>query len=535
MSYAIPVIGVLSSFILYSIFRLFSYRPPPNFPPGPPKLPFLGNLHQLPLQRLYLKIAELGRKYSSHGLMGLQLGPKTHVVVINSWKTARDLLDRRGAIYSSRPDMLAATMVQPPPGDYHFALLKYGSKWRKERKTAMSFLNENQLEKRQPITEAESTQLMYELLVAPERFHEHVTRYHGAVLLASVFGTRAKELADNTVIKRFFDTQDDWADIIAPGFVPPYDIFPVLEYVLECVPEFLSPWHGWKQKVQAVGQNQHALYRELAAGVREKIAQGRSRECFMQNLLDGQEKDGYSDIDIEYFGGVLMEGGSDTARNVFETFLLAMAAHPSLLEKAQEEVDEFFGSDKMPVEAHNAKLPYLTACLLETLRWRPSFPSGIPHATTEDDIYEGFFIPANTTVILDIWGIHHDADEFENPEVFDPARFLGNLSGSKTSFDESSMTALGRQVWTFGAGRRVCPGQDMAMRSLLLTTAKLVWCFDIEAVSLHEIDTSIDAFHGDMLMRPKPFQARFRVRGEHRRRIIESEWEKADAYLKAFE
>lgn len=206
---------------------------------------------------------------------------------------------------------------------------------------------------------------MYELLVAPERFHEHVTRYHGAVLLASVFGTRAKELADNTVIKRFFDTQDDWADIIAPGFVPPYDIFPVLEYVLECVPEFLSPWHGWKQKVQAVGQNQHALYRELAAGVREKIAQGRSRECFMQNLLDGQEKDGYSDIDIEYFGGVLMEGGSDTARNVFETFLLAMAAHPSLLEKAQEEVDEFFGSDKMPVEAHNAKLPYLTACLLE--------------------------------------------------------------------------------------------------------------------------------------------------------------------------
>lgn len=84
----------------------------------------------------------------------------------------------------------------------------------------------------------------------------------------------------------------------------------------------------------------------------------------------------------------------------------------------------------------------------QTLRWRPSFPSGIPHATTEDDIYEGFFIPANTTVILDIWGIHHDADEFENPEVFDPARFLGNLSGSKTSFDESSMTALGRQVWT---------------------------------------------------------------------------------------
>ncbi|KAI0184172.1 cytochrome P450 [Xylaria flabelliformis] len=532
MAYITLVLGLLFSFILvYGCFRLFSYRRPSNFPPGPPTLPFLGNLHQLPLERLYLKIAELGRKYSSHGLMGLQLGPNTHIVVISSWKTARDLLDRRGAIYSSRPPILAASMVLPPPGDCHLALLQYGPKWRKERKTAMDFLNESELEKRSLINEAEAAQLMYELLVTPERFHEHITRYHGAILLSSVFGTRAKELRDNTVIKRFFDVQDDWSDVMAPGFVPPYDIFPFLKYV----PEFLTPWQGWKQKVYAVGQNQHAMYREMAERVRERMAQGQSKECFMQKLLDGQENDGYSDIDIEYFGGVLMEAGSDTTRNAFKTFLLAMAAHPSLLKKVQEEVDSFFGHDKMPGEVHNAELPYLTACILETLRWRPSFPSGIPHATTQDDTYEGFFIPANTTVILDIWGMHHDPDEFENPEIFDPTRFLRHPSGSISSSDESSISPLGHRVWTFGAGRRVCPGQEMARRSLLLTAAKLVWCFDVEAVSLYEMDISTNAFHGDMLMGPKPFPARFRVRSENRRRIIESEWEKADAYLKAFE
>ncbi|KAI8953053.1 cytochrome P450 [Xylaria longipes] len=457
---------LLSSFIiLYGCFRLFSYRPPPNFPLGPPQLPFVGNLHQSSLQKLYLKIADLGRKYLSHGLMGLRIiGPNIHVV---------------------------------PPGDYHL----------------VDFLHESELEKRTPINEAESTQLMYELLVAPERFQEHVTRYYGAVFLASVFGTRAKEFGDNTVIKRFFDIQDDWSDVMAPGFVPPYDIFPFLEYV----PEFLTPWRGWREKVQAVGQNQHAMYRELVAGVREKMAQGIGRECFMQDLLNGQEKDVYSDTDIEYFGGMLLEGGSDTTRNVFETFLLAMVAHPSILKKAQEEVDGIFGSDKIPAGTHNAKLPYLTACLLErrTLRWRPGFPSGIPHATTQDDIYEGFSIPANTTVILDIWGIHHDPDQFENPEVYDPTPFLRRPSGSKSSLDEISI--------------------KMAQRSLLLTAAKVVWCFEVEAVSLHEIDTSIDEFHGDMLMGPKRSQARFRVRGERRRRLIESEWKKADTYLKAFE
>lgn len=64
--------------------------------------------------------------------------------------------------------------------------------------------------------------------------------------------------------------------------------------------------------------------------------------------------------------------------------------------------------------------------------------------------------------------------------------------------------------------------------------AKVVWCFDIEAVAPDELDTSVSGLQG-MLLEPKPFQARFRVRGEDRKRIIESEWKKADAYLKEFE
>ncbi len=171
----------------------------------------------------------------------------------------------------------------------------------------------------------------------------------------------------------------------------------------------------------------------------------------------------------------------------------------------------------------------------QILRWRPSLPSGIPHATTQDDIYEGFFIPANTAVLTNIWGINHDPEEFDNPEVFDPTRFLRHPRGSKTSGGESSNTLSGRPVWTFGGGRRVCVGQDMAMQSLLLAMAKVVWCFDTEAASPEGVDTGINAFHGGMLLGPNPFKARFRVRGEDRKCIIEREWEKADTYLKGFE
>jgi cytochrome P450 len=106
-----------------------------------------------------MKIAELCWKYGSHGLMGLQFGPNTRVVVINSWKAARDLLEQRGAIYSSRPSFVIASEVLPPPGDFHLALLKYGSKWRKERRTFMEYMKKGETEKRLPIQEAESSQL----------------------------------------------------------------------------------------------------------------------------------------------------------------------------------------------------------------------------------------------------------------------------------------------------------------------------------------------------------------------------------------
>ncbi|KAI0871626.1 cytochrome P450 [Hypoxylon argillaceum] len=532
MAYTSTLLGLLSFItILFYYTRLFMNRRPPNFPPCPPTLPLVGNLHQLSLEKGHLKLAELCQKYSSHGLMGLQLGPSTHAVVINSWKVARDLLDQRGAIYSSRPPFLATPMVMPPPGNYHLALLEYGPKWRKERKTIMEFLRESEIEKRCSIDEAESSQLMYELLVEPGRFLEHVYRCHSAILFASVYGMRAKEFVDNSIAKRFSDLEEDWAAITAPGGIPPLDIFPFLKYV----PDFLTRWRGWKQKVRFVGQRQHAFYHELAAGVRERMTQGRSRECFMLDLLRTQDKNEYSDIDLEYIGGVLMEGGSDTAANTFGTFLLAMAAYPSILKRAQAEVDEYYGNDQMPTRTNNAELPYLRACLLEILRWRPSLAGGIPRATTQDDVYEGFFIPANTMVMLNIRGINHDSEEFDNPDEFDPTRFLPHPTGSKTSPGQSIDSHLRRTIWTFGGGRRVCPGQSMAQRSLLSTMAKVVWCFDIEAVSPDEIDTSPNGFHAGMTEGPKPFQARFRVRGEDRKRIIEREWEKADAYLADFE
>jgi cytochrome P450 len=75
------------------------------------------------------------------------------------------------------------------------------------------------------------------------------------------------------------------------------------------------------------------------------------------------------------------------------TFFLAMATHPDCQTKAQEEIDSVIGTHRLPEFDDRSSLPYVEAVYREVMRWKPVAPLIIPHATTEDDVYEGYFIP----------------------------------------------------------------------------------------------------------------------------------------------
>lgn len=333
-----------------------------QFPPGPPTVPFLGNLHQIPLTKPFVQFAQWGKQHGSNGLVGLQLGPNNKAVVLNSWKAVRDLLDQRGAIYSSRPYVPIVEYVVPPPGDIHLVFMPYGAKWRKARKTVTDFLKDEEVDRLIPIQEAESSQMIWELLREPNRYDDHVLRYFGAIIMASVFGTRGKTYDDKSKIKQFFTVQHEWAGMLDQGAVPPYDVFPFLKYV----PDFLTPWRGWKKRAASLKERQSSLYRDLFRETADRIEAGNSRNSFVADLLADQHQNEYSQVELEYITGFLMEGGSDTTAGAFQTFILAMAAHPSIQKRAQEEIDRVFGVDGVhDVNTRASELPYLKACFLE--------------------------------------------------------------------------------------------------------------------------------------------------------------------------
>lgn len=153
------------------------------------------------------------------------------------------------------------------------------------------------------------------------------------------------------------------------------------------------------------------------------------------------------------------------------------------------------------------------------LRWRPVVPTLLPHLLETDDTVGGYHLEKGTVLIQNTWGINHDPEVFENPEEFNPDRFVDNPYGTKMSADEAR--AAGRkQTYIFGVGRRKCPGDVFAQNSVLLAMAKLVWGFNM--IPTAPIDTDVETgFHDGLVISPENLKVDFVPRSdEHRLALV---------------
>ncbi|KAF9891400.1 hypothetical protein FE257_004256 [Aspergillus nanangensis] len=510
--------GCLLVALLWKYF--WASRRPANFPPGPPTRPFLGNLHQLPQSQAFLKFHEWSQTYGS--IVGLKLGPQ-NVVILNGWKPVRDLLDKRGAIYSSRPDNHVGNDLICPD-ETHILLAPYGPGWRILRKTVQALLNVRAVDAMFPIQNAEASQTMHQLLHDPEGYYDHIRRYSTAVILSSVFGQRGKDF-NSPKVRALYHAQEQFTSILAPGATPPVDAFPWLRYL----PKSLA---GWKEKAQTIRAEQRELYFSLMEETKARVANGAVTGCFMEEVLKDQEKAGLDDEHVAYLGGILMEAGSDTTASTLLSYLLGIISNPAALETARNELDGVCGTERSPTFDDLDKLPYLRACMIETLRWRPVAPGGIPHLLIQDDHYEGYHLPKGTIVFANAWSIHREQEEYSAGDDFRPERFLNNQFGAQGAEDQANDHR--RATYSFGAGRRVCPGQRLAENLLMLNMAKITWGFDISG-DRREIDWDVKTGYTDgFVFSPKRFPVNITARSDVHRDIFEREFEAQRVVLEKY-
>ena len=156
---------------------------------------------------------------------------------------------------------------------------------------------------------------------------------------------------------------------------------------------------------------------------------------------------------------------------------LAMLAYPETQARAQTELDAVVGRTRLPTFADYAHLPYIRAMVKELLRWRPIAPIIEPHRTTEDDWYEGMFIPKGTICYANVWHMNRDPEIFgKNTEDFEPARYLDASGGIAPGMSELKKEGH----FSYGFGARNCVGRHLADNTLFMNIAILLWAMKIE-------------------------------------------------------
>ena len=153
-----------------------------------------------------------------------------------------------------------------------------------------------------------------------------------------------------------------------------------------------------------------------------------------------------------------------------------MVAFPEAQSRAQAELDAVVGRARLPTFADAPRLPYVRAVIREVLRWRPVARLA-DHAATEDDLYDGMFIPKGATCTANIWQCNHDRAVFgDDADDFKPERHLGDngelLPGPKETNQEGHVS--------FGFGRRACVGRHLANDSLFIFTARILWAASLK-------------------------------------------------------
>lgn len=218
-----------------------------------------------------------------------------------------------------------------------------------------------------------------------------------------------------------------------------------------------------------------------------------------------------------YLFADMIQGGTDTTYVTSSIIIAAVARHPEAVKRAQEELDAVCGSDplnlRLPEFSDRPNLPYILAMIKEAIRWRPLLQIGLPHMLTKDDEYKGYRFPAGTLFTWNAWAISFDEKEYEDPNVYKPERFLK---------EEADIDNVLKGHYSFGPGRRVCAGYNVADTNLWILVARMLYCFDFAEDPNHPIDT----VHNTELLRiqestEEPFKVLVKPRSPAHAALIE--------------
>ncbi|ONI30289.1 hypothetical protein PRUPE_1G242400 [Prunus persica] len=442
-------------------------NPQKHYPPSPPKLPLIGNLHQLgssPHQSLW----QLSKKYGP--VMLLHLG-RVPTLVISSAEAAKEALKTNDLHCCSRPSSAGCRRLTYNYLDVAFA--PYGEYWREIRKICvLELFSVKRVQSYWSVREEEVDRLVNSISSSsssgsPVDLTEKLFAFTASIIFRIAYGTTFKgskfEHAKN-IHELIHDTEAMLGGLSGADYFPSW-----IGWIIDRV-------SGVHKEFDRISSELDGLFQQV---IDDHLRAGTEVEKDHEDIVDVllkivREQTGFGAAQLGHnnIKGVLLNlflGGIDTSAITMEWAMAELARKPKLMKKAQEEVRRCIGNKGKVTEGDTDELQYLKMVIKETFRLHPPAPMILPRETMSHFKIQGYDVDPKTLVFVNDWAIARDPESWKDPEEFVPERFDGSSIDYKGQHFE---------FLPFGAGRRICPGMYMGTTTVELGLANLLYWFD---------------------------------------------------------
>uniref|UniRef100_A0ACD5XA17 Uncharacterized protein n=1 Tax=Avena sativa TaxID=4498 RepID=A0ACD5XA17_AVESA len=457
-----------------------------KLPPSPPRLPVLGNLHQLgPLPHQSLR--DLARRHGP--VMSLRLG-MTPAVAVSSAAAARDVLRAHDPECCNRPALPGNRQLSY--GFKTVAFSPYGAYWRHMRRLfAAELLGARRVRAAWAARREQVQKLVRSLSSAAARsaqvaLDEHVYGVADGIIGTVAYGNMYGAATFAEKYERFHHVLDEAMDVTS-GFAAE-DFFP------NAAGRLADRLTGILARRERVVKDLDAFFEAVIEQRMDPKREDNDNGVGLVDALIGLWKQGETGFTKDNVKAILLDaflGGVDTNSVTILWAMSELIRKPQVMRKAQEEIRAAVAAadndneNLTPVQPENLpKLRYLKLVVKETLRLHPPVTLLLPRETAGRVDIGGYDVPAGTRVLGNAWAIGRDPSSWgEDAEEFVPERF---------EWSEVDFRGAHFELLPFGAGRRICPGLAMGVANVEFTLANMLFGFDwalpegVEEVTMEE-------------------------------------------------
>uniref|UniRef100_A0A8C4HVM1 Cytochrome P450 2K1 n=1 Tax=Dicentrarchus labrax TaxID=13489 RepID=A0A8C4HVM1_DICLA len=397
-------------------------------------------------------------KYGS--LFTVYFGPQK-VVVLAGYKTVKEALVTYADDFGERDPMLIAEETNHG----HGVLWSNGDSWKEMRRFSITNLRDFGMGKRacedKIIEECQHLMEVFKNFKGKAFDTSQSMNYAVSNIICSmVYGSRFEY--DDPQFTTMVDQTNKRVQLVGTPSIQMYNWFP-----------WIYKWVANRKEVLQITDFVTKQNLELFSRLKETLNPQMCRgfvDAFLAKKLNLEESgitnSHFHDDNLMLTVLNLFAAGTDTTATTLRWALLLMAKYPKIQDQVQEELSRVIGSRQVQVEDRK-NLPFTDAVIHETQRLANIVPMAVPHRTSRDITFQGYFIKKGTTVYPLLTSVLYDESEWESPHTFNPSHFL----------DKDGKFVKRDAFMPFSAGRRICLGESLARMELFVFFATLLQHF----------------------------------------------------------